>query len=306
MGLVLTTVTGLTVWVVLWALGVSGFDAFLPVVVLVLFSVAVSNIRPANRAPGGVPPMSVNYAANQERRMTTKADRLIRVLWGVAGFLILVGFGVWLAAVVIGHDLPGRLSDLGSALLGGAVVAFSVVVLQQQLDERADRQRHGFEAHAESERRAFELHAESERRAFEAALEAQNLRLVVGLQVDLTKADLSRVDLSRAVFNRKTLTEAVFEKATLTGAVFVSAELRKAVFLHATLIDTQFVGADLTDAKFSFADLKGAVFLGADVTKAVFTDVINIGDADFRGAYYRDDEPPEFDGPLPDGITPRR
>ena len=36
MGLVLTTVTGLVIWIVLWAIGVKGFDAFMITVALVV------------------------------------------------------------------------------------------------------------------------------------------------------------------------------------------------------------------------------------------------------------------------------
>lgn len=285
MGLVFTTTAGLVVWVVLWSLGVSGFDAFFFPLVLVLSAVAISNIRPSDSGAGRLPPMpSVNNAARRESGDSPETSSLVKAVWAMGAGLFVVGLGVWCWSVAITKDLSARLSDVGSALLTGAVVAFAVLLLQQRLDAQAERQRQQFEAQAEEARRLFE-----------AGLEAQNLRLVVGLQSDLTKADLSDVDLSRAIFNDKKLAEAVFLRTKLT----------RAAFLHAILVDANFAGADLTDAVFSFANLERAEFFAADVTNAVFTDAININEDQFNGAYYRDNKPPVFNGPLPDVIKPR-
>jgi hypothetical protein len=46
MGLILTTTAGLCLWIVLWALNVSGFDAILIVVLMVLIAVAVRQLIP--------------------------------------------------------------------------------------------------------------------------------------------------------------------------------------------------------------------------------------------------------------------
>jgi hypothetical protein len=46
MGLVLTATAGLCLWIVLWALNVSGFDAILIAVVMVLVAVGVHNLLP--------------------------------------------------------------------------------------------------------------------------------------------------------------------------------------------------------------------------------------------------------------------
>lgn len=47
MGLVLTATAGLMLWIVLWALGVSGFDAILIPVVIVVIGVLVRNLLPS-------------------------------------------------------------------------------------------------------------------------------------------------------------------------------------------------------------------------------------------------------------------
>jgi hypothetical protein len=46
MGLILTATAGLCVWIVLWSLNVSGFDAILIVVLMVLIAVAVRQLIP--------------------------------------------------------------------------------------------------------------------------------------------------------------------------------------------------------------------------------------------------------------------
>jgi hypothetical protein len=46
MGLILTATVGLCLWIVLWALGVSGFDAILIAIVMVLVPIGVRNLLP--------------------------------------------------------------------------------------------------------------------------------------------------------------------------------------------------------------------------------------------------------------------
>jgi hypothetical protein len=54
MGLLLTLISGLVVWIVLWAIGVKGFDAFMVTAVMLLIAVAtriVLPFLPGNRDP---------------------------------------------------------------------------------------------------------------------------------------------------------------------------------------------------------------------------------------------------------------
>jgi hypothetical protein len=46
MGLVLTTAAGLCIWIIIWALNVSGLDAFLITIVMVLIAIGVRNLLP--------------------------------------------------------------------------------------------------------------------------------------------------------------------------------------------------------------------------------------------------------------------
>jgi len=55
MGLLLTLIAGLVVWVVLWALGSKGFDAFMITVVMIVVAAAAHLIAPhlpGNRREG--------------------------------------------------------------------------------------------------------------------------------------------------------------------------------------------------------------------------------------------------------------
>lgn len=46
MGLVLTATAGLCIWIVIWALNVSGLDAIMIAVVMVLIAIGVRNLLP--------------------------------------------------------------------------------------------------------------------------------------------------------------------------------------------------------------------------------------------------------------------
>jgi hypothetical protein len=46
MGVILTATAGLCIWIILWSLGMSGFDAILIAVAMVLVALAVRNVLP--------------------------------------------------------------------------------------------------------------------------------------------------------------------------------------------------------------------------------------------------------------------
>lgn len=46
MGLVLTATAGLCLWIIIWALNVSGLDAILIAIVMVLIAIGVRNLLP--------------------------------------------------------------------------------------------------------------------------------------------------------------------------------------------------------------------------------------------------------------------
>jgi hypothetical protein len=46
MGVVLTTAAGLCIWIILWSLNVSGLDAIMITIVMVIIAVGVRNLLP--------------------------------------------------------------------------------------------------------------------------------------------------------------------------------------------------------------------------------------------------------------------
>jgi hypothetical protein len=46
MGLILTTAAGLCIWIVVWALNVSGLDAIMIAIVMVLLAVGIRTVLP--------------------------------------------------------------------------------------------------------------------------------------------------------------------------------------------------------------------------------------------------------------------
>jgi hypothetical protein len=46
MGLVLTATAGLCIWIILWGLNVSGLDAILIAIVMILIAIGVRNLLP--------------------------------------------------------------------------------------------------------------------------------------------------------------------------------------------------------------------------------------------------------------------
>jgi uncharacterized protein YjbI with pentapeptide repeats len=201
-------------------------------------------------------------------------------VWAIAISLTAVGFGLWIWALVITNDTAGRLSELGSALLSGAVVAFAVFFLEREFDARAERQNREFQERADRQNREFQERADN-----------QAMRLMVNLQRDLRDVDLSRLDLTRAVLNGR----------DLRGAIFIETNLVSAALLRANLGGARFYRADLTDAKFSYADLDGAEFTDSDLTDALFTGAVHVARADFAYAWYHRGKPPTFDGAMPSG-----
>ena len=46
MGVILTAAAGLCIWIVLWSLNVSGLDAFMITIAMVLIAIGVRNLMP--------------------------------------------------------------------------------------------------------------------------------------------------------------------------------------------------------------------------------------------------------------------
>jgi Pentapeptide repeats (8 copies) len=187
-------------------------------------------------------------------------------LLGILVLLALVAGG--LALWFPGGDDPGTMdTDLGTALLGGAVVACAVLFLQRRLDA---------EWRGLDEARAAEWRTLDAARAEED--ERRRLRdeaqLLCAMVHNLTGVDFRGRDLSGLVLRNKMLVEANLN----------DADLRRAV-----LTRTNFTGAELRGAKLGGAQAKGANFRGATLVRAKFGDAV-LDDADLRGCDLHDAE----------------
>jgi len=143
---------------------------------------------------------------------------------------------------------PTRKSDLGAALVSGALVSMAVLFIERR------QQR------------------ESEKR---------NMQLSLSTQQELEHMDLSNHDLRWVSFLRgRNLSRANFQGAKLSGADFSDALIDEGNFKGADLRHTNFAGCCLRKAKLSKADLRRANFSGAELDGA------ELYGADIRGANF--------------------
>ncbi|MEZ5081744.1 MAG: pentapeptide repeat-containing protein [Thermoleophilia bacterium] len=187
------------------------------------------------------------------------------------------GLAVTLVPLVLGLVVPGLAfwwpsrrrrdarTDLGLALVSGAIVAAAVLIVQLDFEQRisADQQR-----------------AERALRAQEARLQIQT---TLGLHRDLTGIDLhGRVldgfYLRKKIFRDAVVTDASLVKANLAGVDFRGLTGRRANLDQSVLSRADFRGADLGGAR-----LEGANLFLADA-RGAFLGAANLDNADLIGA----------------------
>ncbi|GHJ58218.1 hypothetical protein NOK12_07370 [Nocardioides sp. OK12] len=183
---------------------------------------------------------------------------------------------------------PGQnvATDLGNALLGGLIVS-AVLIVMQLAQQRRD------------EHSASELRRQSER---------STMLLILGLERDLSRVDLSDLDLSwfslrgrdlsgsrsrrcclfrsnleQCDFTKGELNDADLTNAFLRGAVLRGAHLHRATLDHARmqevdLVDAELFGVSAVGASFRNANLRGADLRSADLRDA------DLQHADLRNA----------------------
>ena len=233
MGLLLTTVAGLCLWIGLWSIGVNSVDAFLFVPGLLILAA----LWRTGRQSWSPPSWGVRSGSQWQTGSQGRVGLMGRA-WIAGVVLAAVGLSLWAAALASTNDAPARLGELGAGLLSGAVVAFAVLFLERQFDRRA---------------------------------EIQSLRVTIGLQSDLTDIDLSGEQLQGFSFQGKTLTRAELSDANLRYARFGRAVVERTRFVGADLTGAVFSQAKLAGASFAAADITGAIFTDArDVDTADF------------------------------------
>lgn len=226
-------------------------------------------------------------------------------LIGLVGFLIVAfsvipGLLLWWPSR---NDRTGR-SDLGVALMTGALIAFAVLTIQV-LIERNNRARDEARRVADAQQ-SFELTLSLQKDLTGIRLERKDLRgfylygkilkKAVLVSTDLRSATLSWANLSDARMHSARLGGAIMNNATLTRAKLDNANLEAAILTEARMLGASLAGATIVDADLSsvflpFGDLKGAHLEGASLAGATLTgaDMSNASvdeDTSFAGAVY--------------------
>jgi uncharacterized protein YjbI with pentapeptide repeats len=94
----------------------------------------------------------------------------------------------------------------------------------------------------------------------DANLKDTKLNGLLGIEVILNKAKLSRAELKKARLNKAQCEGAHFHNSVLISATLKGAILKKAEFMQAQLQAAHFEGADLTGAKFENANINDTYF----------------------------------------------
>jgi uncharacterized protein YjbI with pentapeptide repeats len=181
---------------------------------------------------------------------------------------------------------PASRSDLGVALMTGALIALGVLGLQVVLDVRLTEAEES--RRMAQEEQALKLQLALQGRLIGISLERKQLDGIYLYEKDLTNANLRRADLTGAVLSRSDLTRAklqgaILVGADLNGATLVGARLHRANLDNAILSDAPMTGAKLTNARLRNAVLSGATLQWADLTGARLQKA-SLAEADLRGA----------------------
>jgi uncharacterized protein YjbI with pentapeptide repeats len=150
------------------------------------------------------------------------------------------------------HRDPVSRSDLGVALMGGALIAFAILVLQVMIQFRAE---------ADDRDRAEQASRDARERQEQA--DRQALLLLLGRSQNLSGVDLHEENLSAAYLSAKQL-----RGANLGEANMVNASLEDAKLVDANLAGARLDAARLDRADLRHADLSGASLVGATLTAA--------------------------------------
>lgn len=221
-------------------------------------------------------------------------------------WLILLVAGV----LIVGTVLPGlRLwwptrteqvskTDLGLALMTGALIAFAVLTVQILVDIRGRQE----DRHRElaAERQSLQISV-GQRNLSGIYLGGAHLKNFYLGGKRLNGADLGEARLQGAVLTRAWLVGANLNKAWLSGANLSGARLADATLDDAHLEGANLDGANLDGASLANARLDGAVLTdarmsadlrGADLTNAILDDAklagANLIGANLRGAWLAD------------------
>jgi hypothetical protein len=207
--------------------------------------------------------------------------------------VILLGVALWIAPSVFGAAITAAdVRDLGSQVLGGAVVGVAVLLAERMVNARIEEEREARERAFEEVREREERLRQQEYERVESMREAERVaRALLRKQknssgLDFTEAHLGHF-LGGLLLIDKVIRDADFSGATLSGSNFMEVDFSR----------TKFVETDLSAATFDSVNLDGADFQGADLTGADLGGAYNLSGTNFVGAKYdsRTVWPEEFD-----------
>lgn len=207
----------------------------------------------------------------------------------IAGLIVLVtimpGAALWWPTR--GH--PERRSDLGLALMSGAVIAFAVLGVQIMFDIR--NQQAADESQATADKQNLQFQVARQQDLSSIALAGQDLSGFYLPGKNMTESNLAGVIATGAIVNRTDLSRANLTDADFTGAQLRGARLLEAEGPRIILKDTDLRGATLERANLPNADLTGARLdfaqVGAELEDATLVEA-EMPAADLRGADLRD------------------
>ncbi len=162
-------------------------------------------------------------------------------------------------------------SDLGVALMTGALVAFAVLGFQLLVEARVSR--------VEQDRQKLE---ERQTLELQLALTTEPLPRIALRERDLSYFYLYKKDFREGIFNGANLTGANLTQAVLNDARFIGPNLERAhldgaSMNSANLAGATLKGANLTDAQLQDAQLDGAELQATDLTNANLTNAFLTG-----------------------------
>jgi uncharacterized protein YjbI with pentapeptide repeats len=181
--------------------------------------------------------------------------------WVRQRLLLSLGVLAVIAVIAIGSLLlrplcapPDRGSDLGTALVGGGVIAFAVLVLERQYAKRADK---------------------------------RDLQQMLGTGDNFVGIDLRGRDLRGSYLVGKDFSGAKFDGADLRGVNLSGADLSWASFIHADLRGAKFSATMLTPSEYLYPSetlAPGAVRPGGKPLTDATMQAIRIRDAKYDSA----------------------
>jgi uncharacterized protein YjbI with pentapeptide repeats len=179
---------------------------------------------------------------------------------------------------------PVSRTDLGVALLTGALIAFAVLALQVLVELRS--QNEGIQRQREADQQALLLLLGRQQNLSGVDLHGKNLKDAYLVSKVMRGAKLAGANLEGTSLEGATLVEASLGGANLDNALLQNADLRNADLTGASLVgaklaDARLDAASLSPAKGKVTNLSGAdlsnAFVRADLRRANLTGATLVG-----------------------------